>query len=234
MRFLSATMTQGRGSIGGVTFTANQWHQLVARARTSPVNPNTLYQAMIRSCFSGAEGLYEVELPADRSAWADYAATCKKSGPLGDYYLNGRLLYLRNMTIALYLDSRGLALTDILTTPPVIPGWLDMQQVTVGPPVAVGTGFSVTIQNPAPESAFVYVMRSHAFNPTRERFKGPFDSTTLIGTTVASGAGVSHDFLGLTAGLRYFFFLRAISDIAPHRTSVRYIGSALAEVNAGP
>lgn len=229
MKFLSQTMTQGRGSIGGVTFMANQWHQLVARARTSPVNPNTLYQTMIRSCFSGAEGLWEQETPASISAWEDYAATCKKGGPLGDYYLTGRLLYLRNITIALYLDSRGLAITDILTTPPVIPGWLDMQQVTVGPPIAPGTGFSVTIQNPAPETAFVYVFRSGPFNPTRTRYKGPWRSDLLIGTSVLSGAGVSHDFLGLELGLRYFFFLRAISDATPHRTSVRYIGSAIAQ-----
>jgi hypothetical protein len=187
---------------------------------------------MIRSCFTGAQGLWESLSSADRTLWDLYAETCPKSGPLGPYDLTGRLVFLRNMTIALYLDARGEAIADVDPDPPLIPGWMDMQQVTVGPPVAPGTGFSITLINQAPEDAFIYSERSHSFNPGRTRFKGPFLSSTFAGASVVSGAGYARDFIGLTEGLSYFAWVRGVSDAAPHRSSVDYIVHAEAVTTA--
>lgn len=229
-RVLSQVIDIARGSVGGLTWTANQWHQLIMRAKTAPVNPNTTRQSEIRSAFSGAEGVWEQMSDAQRQGWVDYAATCKKSGPLGDYYLTGRLMFLRNLTIAGYLDNRGIAIADFNPTPPLIPGWYDMLNVATGPPVAIGTGFNLSIQNPGAETVMCYAFISIGFNPSRYRFKGPFKSESLIGSTALAGAGFAHDFLGLQDGLAYFYFVRAITDVAPHRTSVRFIGRAIAEV----
>jgi hypothetical protein len=107
MRMLSQLATVARGSVGGVTFTANQHHAIVCRARVSPVNPMTQRQSQMRAAFGDAQSLYEALSAADKLAWQDYADTLTFEGPLGNYSVTGRSVCLGNLATALYLDDRG-------------------------------------------------------------------------------------------------------------------------------
>jgi hypothetical protein len=47
-KFTSHLFSTMAGKVAGIVYFANQWHQINARAATHPVNPNTLYQTMVR------------------------------------------------------------------------------------------------------------------------------------------------------------------------------------------
>lgn len=221
-----------RGSIGGNTFFPNQFHQIVIRQRTSPVNPNTNFQAQIRGSFSDASVEWALLTDAQRTRWNNYAATLVYPGPLGDYSLPGRQVFLSNYGTARYLDDRDLDLGTVVSDGPVIPGFLGLSNLTVTPLAAAGTGFSVNFQNPNSEDVCVYAFRSRAFPITRNTYQGSFLSASLDSSNVlTTGSGII-DFEDLAAGAVYFVKVRAIVDDGPLRISSKYVIRAVASTTA--
>ncbi len=231
MKFLSQVYTIARGSVGGITYTANQFAALIARAKTSPVNPNTPRQTIIRSAFSGANQLWKDATQVVRDGWDDYASTLIFSGPLGSYALPGRQVFIANISLALFLQATEGVPVAVATDPPVIPGFLDLEGVGSVAFVPVGTGVSISGTFTGSENAVLSAWRSVAFNLTRTRFKGPFKTLTLDTVSiVAPGSGLI-DFSGLTIGLRYFMKIRGITAQAPFRSSAVFYDSAIAVTN---
>ncbi len=222
-RMLSPIASVIRGSIGGLTFFANQFHQIVIRQRTSPVNPKTTFQSQIRGAFGDASVLYEALSDADRILWEEYADGLTYEGPTGEYSLPGRQVAMSNVATALYADDRGIDVDVVDCEPPLAPGFLSLSDLAIAAPVGAGTGFSISMRNNNAEDIVVLLTRSRAFPVTRYRFKGPFLSSTLAGVGV-SAAGVSvHDVLSLNEDSIYFFSLRAISAQSPYRISPMFI-----------
>lgn len=221
-KFLSQVYTTIRGSVGGVTYTANQFQPLIARARVAPVNPNTSYQTMMRSAFAGAAQMWRNITDAVRQGWEEYADTCVYEGPMGTYTIPGRQMFIGNISTALYMLSRGLLAGAISGTAPVKPGFFDVSQVQVETYVGPGTGIAFGITSMLLEPWLGYGARSFAFDPTRYRFKGPFLSSKLDGVTSPGAASILVEFDNLVAGLIYFTNPRAITSADPFRMSPPY------------
>lgn len=179
MRFLSQVYTIARGSVGGITYTANQWYQLIARARTAPVQPNTPFQTGIRSAFDVADSFWVNLSPAVKLDWEAYAATCVYSGPLGNYTIPGRQMFIGLTSLVKY--SQGVApglgiVYDNLA--PVIAGFFNPGSVTVGTYAGLSAGIAVDVAIDAGDPAIGVVDVSIAFNDSRLRYKGPWLSAS--------------------------------------------------------
>ena len=227
-RMLSLLASTIRGSVGGLTYFSNQFHQIVLRQRTAPVNPNTTRQSQIRGAWGDAQSLYEALSNDDKLAWDAYAQTLVYEGPLGNYTLPGRQVCLGNVATGLYLDDRGFSVGVPAASPPLAPGFLSLADLEVGPPGVVGDGFNVTFRNNNAEDITVYLQRSIAFNTGRKRFKGPWLTETLTESQVPSLGTGNVDFLGLNVGSAYFATIRAITDAPPYKMSRPYFVRAIA------
>lgn len=230
-KILSHVWSEVRGSVAGITYFPNQYHQIVARARTAPVNPNTYRQQQIRGAFDTAEEEWEGLSDLLRQLWAQYAFTCTFPGPLGDYKISGRLMYIRNRSTALYLDVRGKMANPIQTVNPLQAGFNALSHLDVTPLAAPGIGFEIHGTNPNAREQSIYSFRSVAFNPDRLRFKGPFLTETLDSAQAAAAAAYQFNFTGLVDGQVYFVVFRSITDsLVPfgHRLSFKHVVRAVA------
>lgn len=224
MKFLSQVYTIARGSVGGITYTANQYHQLIARARTSPVNPGSSLQTAIRSAFSGAEIAWKVLTAGERQDWQQYAANTPRQNPLGPITLTGRT-FMRGV-IALR-DYMAAELATVFTdddTAPATPGMLNLTAVRAIAPAGPSTGVAITWTNPLGNPAiFAMVQLSPAFEATRNFYKGPWDTSENVGTGTPAGAAGIQEFVNLQVGKAYFMRVRGIVEVGPHRISEDFI-----------
>lgn len=217
-----------RGSIGGNTFFANQFHQILVRARTSPVNPNTQAQGLIRGAMSSTSVLYEQLSAGDKQLWQDYADTLHFSNPLGPIQVPGRQVCLGNCSTARYLDDRGIAMGQIGAAPPQVPGFLDLSNVSTSAPIGAGTGFSVSFTTAETEGIEVYAFRSFAFNTGRFRYKGPFLTASLQSNHLVGAQSGFIDFINLIADQVYFCVVRSICHQNPFRMGAPHYARAVA------
>lgn len=174
---VSHLMSLMRGSVAGVTYLSNQFHQIVMRQRTSPVQPNTAWQVGIRTAFNAAESIWEGLTEAQRDDWRFYALSCVYPGPGGDYNVPGRQLFIGTLALVLYADgiSPDTFITDV--SAPLIAGWFNPSLVQAGTYSGLSQGIQVDVGIPTGRAALAVVDISIAYNPTRTRFKGPWISS---------------------------------------------------------
>lgn len=234
MKFLSQVYTIARGSVGGITYTANQYHQLIARARTSPVNPGSTLQTAIRSAFTGAETLWKALTQRQRDDWKLYALNTPRQNPLGPITLTGRAFMRGVISLREYMASElGLVFVDA-DAGPATPGMLNIINVIPIPPAGPSTGCSISWTNPIGNPDIHLMLQiSPAFEPTRESYKGPWDTTKNVGDSTPAGAAGFQEFVGLVEGKAYFMRLRAIYEEGPHKMSEDFIVRQVA-VTVGP
>lgn len=222
-KFLSQVYTTIRGSVGGITYTANQFQALVARARVSPTDPQSTFQSQMRSAFAGAEQLWQNLTAAQRTGWQDYASSLVHTGPTGTYFVPGRQVFIGIMSTAIYLKNRGASIGALTGTPPTIPGFLDVDNVTTATPSVAGdTSVSFGMTFNGVEDVVAYAYRSPAQNQSRNSYKRAYSSSTLNAIDIVAPASIIGNFLGLTADLAYFMKIRAITAQAPYRQSATY------------
>lgn len=221
-----------RGSIAGVTYLSNQYHQIVSRARTAPVQPNTPFQTTIRGAYTNSSAAWALLSPEDREAWHHYAQTCLWPGPLGDYTVPGRQIFMAGRTLQMYVHNRGLAKPEFVVTPPVTPGFLTPSNINMTDFLPPGeTGCALTIAADYIDNTLVFVQRSQAFNPTRMRYKGPFWGMHDQAAIPPSGTTVTITFTGLEEGKAYFFRVKCVADAASPRISPAYYLRGIAVTN---
>lgn len=218
-----------RGSVAGTTYFANQYHQIIARARTAPVQPNTPFQQGIKDSMVWASLQWRTLTSAQREDWNDYAQTLTYDGPLGPYQVPGRLVFISNLSLSVYGNGREALPPPVVGEAPTIAGFLNAGPYLTGPPSAVGIGFALSISNTTGEDIFGYIQHSIGFNPTRNRFKGPWLSSSWTRLAVADGTSVPQDFLGLTLDAAYFIRVRCASQDAPFKVSTPAIFRVIAE-----
>jgi hypothetical protein len=234
-RLLSTIASNIRGSIGGLTFFSNPFHQIVVRQRTIPVNPMTTRQTEIRAAMGYAQQLYNALSESDKLLWDDYARTLTYQGGLGNYTVPGRQVCLGNVGTAVYLNTRSIDVGTPTAAPPLAPGFLALNSVLVTSAPVGETGFSIVIQNGNPVACTFIANRSIPFGPGRKRYKGPFESESLIAdeNVATAGSGVI-EFIDLNAGSVYFAKIRVITADPPYRISQEYIVRAVAALNPEP
>jgi hypothetical protein len=88
----------------------------------------------------------------------------------------------------------------------------------IEPPDA-GVGIKFTISNPNSEDCMAVMQRSVGFGPARERYKGPWVTSTLRVASAAVLGSCEIEFTGLVEGSIYFAPLRLIVDDGAKRIS---------------
>lgn len=223
MRLLSHVWSIARGSVAGITYSANQWHQIIARARTSPVQPNTNLQSTMRAAFSYAQVQWLALSDAQRLAWGAYALTCVYSGPMGNYTIPGRQMFTSCISLANYINTRGLLAMILGFNSPIIPGFLNLSNVKEGLAIVPQTGICVDVENNTGETLAIFAQRSVAFNSSRMRYKGQWANDSEQAISLATATAGKINFSGLTVGKIYFVRIRGVSKQSPHRISAEYI-----------
>ncbi len=232
MRCLSQIVTIARGSVGGLTWTANQFHQLVVRARTAPVQPNTTPQTEIKSAFDLASQYWDGLTDQKRADWEAYAQTVTFTGPLGDYQLSGRHLFIGGLSQVNYINATGLDTIAVNIDPPLIAGRLAFGNVTAGVFVGVGqTGIAVDFTIPELSDYVVLARRSIGFGPARLRYKGPWLTSSSQVDTSTGPLSVQMTFNGLVEDAVYFVQVRAFVENEPCRYSSSSIVRCVAVTN---
>lgn len=232
MKIVSPIASIARGSMAGITATANQFQQIVFRQRTAPVQPNTIWQTKIRTAFATAQTTWDGLTPAQRQAWDDYADSLTFTGPTGDYKVPGRQIFLANFGWAGYLAERDVPGQTLLQNAPELTGFASIQNLNVDTGHASGTGYRVTGHNNNDENITVAVMNSRNFNVSRLRYKGPFKADIIFSASVLPATSFDIEILNLIAGSKYFCSVRAITLENGHRLSAKFYLNEIAELSA--
>lgn len=218
-----------RRSIAGTTYTANTYHAIVARQRVAPVQPNTLYQTLIRSSMSQAASNWKTASQAERDMWYAYSLTVTYQGPLGPYAPGARQLFMAQFALRAYLQKRGLSVIEPRNYAPVTPGRLP-GTVSVGEYVAPpGTGIVVGIDSPGPEGTTWHSNISIAHDATRNFWKGPYIVRDAQTASVDVPSAVVIPFTGLIAGRIYF--TRTIGVTNPDGLATPPVGCRVSQVH---
>lgn len=216
-RALSQLVTVIRGSVGGVTFTANQWHQILLRARTAPVQPQTVNQSLIKDAFNAASEAWKAQTPANQELWRQYGLTVTYTGPMGEYTLPGRQIFMAAHALNKYLIARGFHAVAEDFSPPEISGRKSFDSITMVAPSSSGTGIGVSLELAAGEDVAYLIEHSQLFSDTRQRFKGPFLSADAVGGVHPAGTSAVVNVLGLVEGGTYFLRIRGVVNADPAR-----------------
>jgi hypothetical protein len=231
MRALSHVFSNMLGSVGGITYLNNPFHQIVGRQRTVPVQPNTDNQVLSKTAFSAAVQAWEQATDQVRADWKAFAQTVTFQGPLGPYSPTGRMLAVAQYQITGYLLNREVAgfIGGNDMQAPVDPGMLIITNPTVGPPLPPGTGFSIGSKNDNGESVVAYAERSFKQSAARNFYKGPWVSPTLNSLNIDDTDTEFLNFMDLIEGGIYFVKLRYVSAPLGRRYSQEVILRVVAE-----
>ena len=224
-RLLSQIATVIRGSIGGITYTANQFHAIIMRARVSPVQPNTTAQQLARSAMISAQETWNGLTDTVRSAWQQYARFLIFTSPTGTYTIPGRQAFIAGRSLQNYLFETGLAVPTFDTdAPQQILGFYLPQSVNIVDPVTpLSTGIGVSITSEAAVGCAFLIEISAPFTGTRNRFKGPWDTSQSQGGVLAADATVVVDFVDYNLDDVLFVRVKIVADDAPPRVSSQVI-----------
>lgn len=165
MKVLAGLVTQGSGSLGGMTMSKNKQGYYL-RARTVPSNPNTLGQQAIRAAFSAISPAWAALSQARQAAWNLYAKNTTVVLNNGqakvlsgfNWFLGANQLRLQAgegiqndapsiFTLAqtpfaweaFYVSPSSMAVKFSLLDAPTTPGTGDLLLVQIGRPQTLGT-----------------------------------------------------------------------------------------------
>lgn len=173
MKFSSALISAGSGSLGGIVASRNSFGQYLRR-RAVPINPASGRQLVIRDALIAAVNNWTGVLTApQRAAWAEYARNVPMTDALGNSInLGGQQMYIRSFVSGTQV---GATLTSFATAPTVfdlgdfttpVPTWTHTSGLslafTAGDPWAIASGGFMAMYMGLPQ------------NPSRSFFKGPF------------------------------------------------------------
>ena len=230
-RILSPVWSIIRGSIAGTTYFANQFHQIVARARTAPVQPNTNPQTLIRASMNNASAIWNGLTDGVQFGWQVYANLTPFSGPLGSYTVPGRQMFMAGRVLQDYIINSGFALPTFDVNPPApMAGFLNLRNVIPTAPVSVGTGIGLSVTADALDDSMTMLEINGPFTSSRKRFKGPWDTSKTIAVVLPVNTTVVLEIMGLLDGGIYFTRLKGVADDAPPRVSTRFINRHIAQV----
>jgi len=213
---LSQVYTTIRGSVGGVTYTANSYHPIVIRSRTAPVNPKTNTQERWRESFGRAIAEWRGFPTAGRVAWNGYAESLEYSGPTGSYNVPGRQAFVGPRTMLNVAEASGEVVTSIDTAPPAGVGrYLDVFILNLD----AGEGeLSFDVSNLGLLDVLIYAQISRPMDYSRERFGGPFQPGQFVAVATGSIEGVT--FSGLSDA-RYWM---RVSGVTTSEYNIMYPG----------
>lgn len=223
-RMLSQVATIIRGSVGGLTFSANQFYQIIVRPRTAPVQPNTTAQQLVRNALTAANGTWNGLTTVVRQQWDSYALNLSWPNPLGTHKVPGRQVFVAGRSLQNYVFDAGLAVPTFVTTaPPSFFGFYLPQNVVAGPPTGIGTGFGVGITPEANIDCTALIEIQGPFPDTVNRYKGPWDNAQTVAVVIPAATTTVTNFLVGADDDIYFVRVKMVADDAPPRISAQSI-----------
>lgn len=181
MKFKSPVYSQVSGSIGGLTY-AHTAGTMYARARSTPVNPNTTRQLGVRGAVTALAARWnQVLTQAQRDGWIAYAAASPITNKLGDpLTLSGQQMYIRCNAIR----AQVTAWTSDFTTP-VVFALVDDAPTTPGLAVGISSmaafgvtagviGFSANLAAPMADDGDLVVQIGQLVSGGRSYYRGPY------------------------------------------------------------
>ena len=166
-------IVQMLGSIGGTTFARNASGNY-ARARTTPVNPNTIYQQSSRAAITVlTERWRETLTDIQRTAWATYANAVSMTNRLGESInLSGFNHYIRSNAL---LAKLGLTIVDAGPTELAIPAMDPTFAITASEATdEISVAFDDTLEWLDEDGGYMFVSQGVPQNATRNFFAGPY------------------------------------------------------------
>lgn len=229
-RMLSHLMSNILGSVGGITYLNNPFHQIVARQRTVPVQPNTVPQVRAKTSFSGAVQAWEQATEQQRLDWAAYAQTVTFQGPLGPYKPTGRMLAIAQFQITGYLLSAGAIgfMGGSVMDAPVLPGLLVITNPNIQAALPGNTGFLIAFTNNNGRPIVAFSERSFKQSDARNFYKGPWVASTLDAVVCPDQDSETMAYNDLVEDGIYFVKLRFITSGLGRRYSQEVILRATA------
>lgn len=221
-----AGIVQMAGSIGGTTFARNNGGNY-ARARTTPINPNTALQVAVRASLAFLTTRWSQTLTAaQRTAWNLYAASVIMQNRLDQSInLSGFNHYIRSNSI---LKVQGITLIDDGPTLFEIPE-ADPTFAAVGS--EAGGTISVVFDDTAAwaneDEAYLFVFQGRPQNAQRNGFGGPWRFMNKIegdGTTAPTSPVVMPVSFAIAEGQRQWVYGRIAR--ADGRLSARFRADA--------
>lgn len=206
-----------RGSVGGVTFGRNS-AGMFARAKVTPVNPDTALQIDIRAKFGIATIAWRSTLnQTQRDAWNLLGTTTFFKNALGDdFNPSGIQLFIRS-SVLLQLAAQPVVLTPPATA--VVP----VGEFTIVHTIA--TGIELTVRpDPNLQLPFIIQSISGPLSKGITFFKGPFQIANIIDDT---DLGLLPFLLKPSAELiinsRYFVRFRVIETVGSASTDAIFV-----------
>lgn len=178
MKIQSAVLTNGSGSIGGMTAAKNRGG-LYLRARAAVTNPQTPGQTLIRTMFGGLSTAWRTLTEVQRQGWYDWAAVNPITNVFGDPVLmTGHQAFIALNT------PRAQAGLDIVEDSPAdfgqaVGSFVDGAPTLVIDDPDVDLTFSMKGLGLQPVGDYLTYC-SVPQSPTTRFFKGPFN---LLGST---------------------------------------------------
>lgn len=174
-----------RGSIGGTTYSRNTFANYI-RNKTSPVNPNTVAQQLVRARFGAASQAWAGLTEAERQAWNDGAQAWTNTNVFNQsIQYTGFALFNR---LSRNLQEVSEAIITSFSLPASVDSFVTLSVVadtTAGTMIlaftdAIAATHKVIVQATNPVSAGVSFVKSEFRQIT------VFDSTDLTGVDVAA------------------------------------------------
>lgn len=195
------------GSIAGTTYFTTPAGQIIARQRTSPVQPVGPRVTAVHNAFTESVSDWLSLSTADRQGWDAWAAAHAPGKSGRELFIGGKSLLrycnelpLPNAPVIAAYDKRP----DFVTPPSF--------SLTLGVPALAGTGISVKITNAIPVACYYIVEFSPPFAQTRNFWKGPWNPAYSDGMAVTASGNTSRDFLLYNAGDRVFVRVRGVTN----------------------
>lgn len=231
-RILSSPWSIIRGSIAGTTYFANQYHQIVARARTSPATLPSGNQTKIKSAFAAALGTWQSLSEAVQDDWNLFAKTCTYQGATGSYNVPGQQIFQGARALQNYVLLQAWAAPTLVTGAPATTGFNLLGNVTPIPYVGPGTGVSVSFQTDPVDASMIVGSISPPLDKENLKYGGPWRVRDSQAAILPADAGSFMEFDNLLPGKIYFVRLIAVSDDIAPRISASYIVRDVAQTVA--
>lgn len=232
-KILSPVWSIIRGSIGGTTYFAGPTGQIIARARTAPVDPGTLFQTLARNAMDDASSVWENLPAAEQTLWDTYALTVTYNKATGSYSPTGRQALMAGRSLQRYMATRGLETPTLVQDAPLTTGLLLPTQINMIAPVGIGIGFGIALRADLIDDTMVMVNVAGPFSKERHFWKGPWDTLATVSEIVPANTLTVIDRLGLQLNRTYFARVKCVADDASPRVSAEFFLRGIA-IETGP
>jgi len=227
MKFKSQLITEGSGSIGGLTFSHNRAGMYI-RSRSVPTNPNSERQGIVRSALSMAQAWWKTMDETGRAQWQQYADNTPLRDALGrELKLTGLQMFIRT---EVFYEVNGL---DPPATAPAEPGlaFLTLPSITWDEATQkVKVAFTNTDDWANGPIGLLSVFCSRLLPRTRNFWRGPYQLLgTIRGAATPPTSPVSFDPPEPVSGDSRLFFRFRCAD-----TQARLSAEAYAVVDVTP